>query len=272
MSRGRVRARLGRAEEALADFKRVIELSPNSARGYAARAEFYLLRSAPTEAFADATRAIEITNQVADHYALRAGALEQLAQKADPKQRYSLRCEALRDYASATTLEPQNATLWKRSGDVWREVMQSERSIEYYQLAAEKEPGNAQHLYDIAAANETVGLFHPAVLNLELAIALDPKFARAYALEVVVMFRWGVYDRALTLAATATELNPKDLSTRELCIRIHQIRRDYEGVVDECTEALRIEPKQPRFFVQRAEALSQLARFDEALLDTKSAK
>lgn len=90
---------LQRYEEALADYDKALALNPQQHLTYFGRGQLYMQRGEQEKALADYNRAIELTPTFAGHYLMRAGA-HAARQDVDA---------AFADYETALRLDPKNA-------------------------------------------------------------------------------------------------------------------------------------------------------------------
>jgi tetratricopeptide (TPR) repeat protein len=86
------------------------------------------------------------------------------------------------------------------------------------------------------------GDFDRAMADLDKASALDPKYARGYALRAAVQALRGDASRAITDADDAIRLDPKDAFAHNVRGKAYFDKRDYATAIVDFDEAIRLDP------------------------------
>lgn len=140
--RGRAREKLGRLDEALADFNRALALEPDDAVILRHRANALVESKQFELALTDLELALQL--DPLDPLLLRG--------RARLFQRYGRPQDALRDYRMALTLDPGNAGTYAQMGALESGRKDYRAASGYYQQAAELEPDRAEYWYEFASA------------------------------------------------------------------------------------------------------------------------
>ncbi len=128
MSRGAAYLRLGRIQEALADFNHVLELDPNNARAFHLRGLAHDKIGEYTKAVADLSKAIEINPEYGAAYYSRANLYSKIGDKD----------QAAEDIQMVTHLTEVNIESFGDANNVWRSGHLHLESISNDDLAMER--------------------------------------------------------------------------------------------------------------------------------------
>ena len=129
-------------------------------------------------------------------------------------------------------------------------------------------------LSDRALAHLNVRNDASALADFNEAIRIDPHNAKAFGgrgLLYQLMDGDGDIERALADWAEALRLDPDDTDALEQRARVHQIRRDYDGMIGDYGALIRIDPHNDWAFQQRANAYRGKGDLDRALADYDTA-
>ncbi len=110
-----------------------------------------------------------------------------------------------------------------------------------------------------------------AAADLSMAISLDPNDAEAYELRGVVHTEQRRLDRALADYDQAIRLKPDYAQAYADRGVAFYLRGDNEKAVRDYDEAIRLDPERPRTFTNRAAAYKKLGQMDKALADDDEA-
>ncbi|CCD95087.1 conserved exported hypothetical protein [Bradyrhizobium sp. ORS 375] len=110
-----------------------------------------------------------------------------------------------------------------------------------------------------------------ATADLSMAISLDPDDAEAYELRGVVYTGQRRLDRALADYDQAIRLKPDYAQAYADRGVAFYLRGDNEKAVQDYNEAIRLDPDRPRTFTNRAAAYKKLGQMDKALADDHEA-
>lgn len=161
--RGTVQYMAGRGAEAIADYNRAIELSPQCARAYNNRGGARLVLSKSAEAISDFNKAIDLEPTYVSAYHNRANAY------LDSEQ-YD---EAIVDYTKAIKLDPQFAKAYFGRGFAHLAMGHYDEAISDYTDAIRLNPSYARAYYTRAIGYAHLEEREKAVQDMLQAVALD---------------------------------------------------------------------------------------------------
>jgi tetratricopeptide (TPR) repeat protein len=224
----------GKIDEAIACYRKVIELDSKSALahndlGYA------LQRAGRTdEAIAAWCHAIELDPKLAVIYANLGSALEDKGQVEEAITNYrkavnldpnlvaaqanlgSLLCDVKKDYDGAIAcfhkaleLDPKRAKIHFNLGNALRDKGQVDKAITCYRKAIELDPKFAAAHYNLGNVLSRRGQMDEGIACWRKAIAADPKFSQAHFSLGLGLFGKEQVDEAIVCFKKATELDPK---------------------------------------------------------------
>jgi tetratricopeptide (TPR) repeat protein len=247
-TRGRALYLLGREQEALADFDRVISLAPDDQRALAYRGDTYRWLGRHEEALADLGRAVDLTPD--DAWAIsRRGAVyaemgrheEALADLGraidltpDDAWAISRRGEAYRlmgryeeavaDLSRAVDLAPDDDWTIGSRGEAYREMGRYEEALADLSRAVDMAPDAAWVIADRGEAYRLMGRYEEAVADLSRAIDLAPDYAWAIGSRGEAYQEMGLYEEALADLTRAIDLRPTNDWYRYACSLTHICR------------------------------------------------
>lgn len=278
--------------EALECFTRAVTLRPDVAAGYRARAAALAGLNRRTEAVADLDRAVRLKPDDPALYAERAELL--FRQKAYDR--------AIADCEKVLALDAGWAPVYGLRGECHAAVGESDKALADFAAAAEGDPEHAAE-YLLARANLRLDLAHhrEAVEDCEAVLRLAPDTAAAFRTRGLALQGLGDLlgaeadlSRAQALAPDATlTLLLRAMVRRDLgrfaeavedCDAVirageslwnaHVLRGgcrvellDYQGAVDDFTEALRLNPNPPLPRLSRADAFERQGKVAEGVRD-----
>jgi tetratricopeptide (TPR) repeat protein len=122
------------------------------------------------------------------------------------------------------------------------------------EAAKDKPQDLAAALVNRGAAYWYVNKMKAALDDLDRAIALDPKNARAFRERSNANRTSGRLDRALSDANTAVRLDPNDPKAFDFRGNVFNNNRQYDRAIEDYNEALRLDPKYAQAFMDRGVA------------------
>lgn len=273
-------------ERALADFNEAIRLNAKDAFAHALRGRLWHLKKEHDKALADLETAIRLDANLAQAYGERGTVW---AEKRD----YG---KALADFNQAVGLEPKNARMFTARGTAHALLNNPDLAIADFTESLSLAPKDPQaHLtyFLRGVAWEKKQDWGKALVDLNEAIRLSPKYAAAYQERGLVRAKMLATQDALSDLDEVIRLDPKNASafrdrgsirtlrSTELALKgvvniekadLESAKTLEEGAMSDYTEAIRLSSNDPEGYRERAKAYARrgdraqaLADFNEAL-------
>jgi tetratricopeptide (TPR) repeat protein len=252
------------AKEAIDDFNKSIQLSPDNATVYNNRGNALMDLGHPDEAVKDFDRAIALSPDYGAAHNNRGNAHAALGQY-DP---------AFQDYRKAVELMPQNAVPFNGRGKAHEELKRYHAAVRDLTRAITLNPKYAAAYHNRAVAYLAVDMYREAADDATQAINFlppdtpDPDLlllrARAYSGDKK-------FNQAVDDLNKVIELKP-DLAEAyiERGMVFSQVRR-FDDAIGDLTRAIEIDPKNVKAYATRAQARLQAEANDDALSDVNQA-
>ncbi|MGQ9626227.1 MAG: tetratricopeptide repeat protein [Anaerolineae bacterium] len=187
-------------DEALAKALIAAKLAPKSAEVLAQLARCYAWNGQPEEAIKAAQEAIKLDPSLADAHAF-------LAEAYFADERFE---DASREIEKALELDTKNAEAHRSKAYLLLRQGRNEEALEEFQMVAELQPELALRYYELGLHYQRLGLQNKAIAEFEKAIRLDQNFAWAYnGLGRSYYDGRGDGEKALTYLEKALELDPE---------------------------------------------------------------
>jgi tetratricopeptide (TPR) repeat protein len=246
--------RQGRHEEAIASFRRGLELRPDDAPGYSDLGSELVVVGRPQEAIPVFERALAIRPAYAEVHNNLGNALRSLG-RID---------EAVAQYEQALKIKPNYAEAHNNLACELGAKGRMAEAIAHFEESIRQLPDNPSAHSNLGNALRDVGRLPEALASYERALRLKPDLAETldnYGLALVASGRTA---DALSRFGEAARLNPSS----------PKIRRDYgtalvrsgrlEEAITEFEALVRLDPKAPAAHATLGSALAQAGRWDEA--------
>jgi tetratricopeptide (TPR) repeat protein len=254
--RGRCYYRLGRAEEALADFKAAAEKGADIGD-----LEYYTaLTLRDLSRFGEAHQILKkaITKNPKD-------ASLRIAQGFVYKGEKNYE-SALRAFKEAASLKPDLSDPYRQQGHVYSMLKQSTMSLTSFAKAIERQPSADLYL-SRGLAYDGLGDLEKALADYDKAIELSTGLNGVHRTRALARLRTGKLTEALAdvdFEIAADSAAPMNYTTRGL-IFVRQER--YSDAITEYEKAMALDPKSALPFRLRASSAFELDRFESALAD-----
>lgn len=128
----------------------------------------------------------------------------------------------------------------------------------------------AEHL-ERGLAFDRMGDRERAIAELNEAIRLDPKCARAYPHRGLAQFRKKEYDQAIADFTEALRFDPKSVITLVDRGAAYSKKGDFDRAIADCAAALQLDPKSSLAYAQRGCAYKGKGDYDHAIADCTEA-
>ncbi|HEX3439596.1 MAG TPA: tetratricopeptide repeat protein [Pseudolabrys sp.] len=130
---------------------------------------------------------------------------------------------------------------------------------------------NARAFRERAESYRVSGNLDRALADTNEAVRLDPDNAEGFDTRGNVFNNNGQYDRAIADYTEAVRLDPTSAQAFMDRGVAHYFKRDYEGAIKDYDEAIKLNPKRARAYTNRGAAYKKLGRTDRAILDESEA-
>jgi tetratricopeptide (TPR) repeat protein len=199
-NKGLVYHALGRHEEALACIEKVIEIKPGDGAAWSKKGLFLWGLGRKEEAKRSVEKAIEIDPRLLEAW-LSKGNFLRLEKKYD---------EAMICYDKCLDIDPRHLDAWFSKGALSADLKKYGKAIECYDRAIEINPANMTVLNDKAAALMFLGRVKEAMQSLDQAIETDPTLFMAWLNKASLLERQGQTAEAALCLEKMLEHEPRD--------------------------------------------------------------
>ena len=261
--RGVAKWRLNQTKEAIEDFNKSIQLSPENAAVYNNRGNALMDLGHPDEAVKDFDRAVALSPNYGAAYNNRGNARVALGQ-------YAL---AFQDFRKAVELMPQSAVPFNGRGMAHAELKRYHAAVRDLSRAISINPKYTAAYHHRADAYLGLGMYREAAADATQVLTLQPEVtdpnllllrARAYAGDKKL-------NPALEDLNKAIEVKPDLVDAYiERGMVFVQARR-FDDAIGDLTRAIEIDPQNVKAYAMRASAKLQAEANDDALSDVNQA-
>jgi tetratricopeptide (TPR) repeat protein len=154
-----------------------------------------------------------------------------------------------------------------RRGQERADEGQVDLALADFRAALEFAPNNWRALHNRGVTLAQGGQFAEAFDDLCRVVQLNPKFAKAYANRATLYVQAGDYDRALADYEAAVANDPQLLQAVVGRGRVCHLKGDLDTALACLDAAVRLEPTDAEIVCSRADLLTDLGRYEDALLD-----
>jgi tetratricopeptide (TPR) repeat protein len=204
-------------DEAMAEFRRAIELDPEGAPAHYMLGVCWQDRGQLDEAMAEYRRAIELDPKWAPAH-------ERLGMYWEARDRLD---EAMAEYRRAIELDPKGGAAHFRLGRCWEARGRLDEAMAEYRRAIELDPEKAPAHYQLGVCWQARGRLDEAMAEYRRAIELDPGGGLGHEILAEALLRSGRFAEARTAVRRALDVLPAEEPRRpflqeklELCERM----------------------------------------------------
>lgn len=169
IKRGTEYKTLGMHKEALAEFRKALDVKPDSPKLYVAVGEIY-------EELGDADRAIEAFNRAIE---LDGGNYQAYCGLGIAYARKGMHYEAINAYADAIRLNPNDPSVLSNLGASYNALQMVDDALEAYEQALKLNPNSAKIYLNLGNAYFNKGMYPEAIQSYESALKLEPSYDKA---------------------------------------------------------------------------------------------
>ena len=261
--RGVAKWRLNQTKEAIEDFNKSIQLSPENAAVYNNRGNALMDLGHPDEAVKDFDRAVALSPNYGAAYNNRGNARVALGQ-------YAL---AFQDFRKAVELMPQSAVPFNGRGMAHAELKRYHAAVRDLSRAISINPKYTAAYHHRADAYLGLGMYREAAADATQVLTLQPEVTDPDLL--LLRARANAGDKKLNPALEdlnkAIEVKPDLVDAYiERGMVFLQARR-FDDAIGDLTRAIEIDPQNVKAYAMRASAKLQAEANDDALNDVNQA-
>ena len=261
--RGVAKWRLNQTKEAIDDFNKSIQLSPENAAVYNNRGNALMDLGHPDEAVKDFDRAVALSPNYGAAYNNRGNARVALGQ-------YAL---AFQDFRKAVELMPQSAVPFNGRGMAHAELKRYHAAVRDLSRAISINPKYTAAYHHRADAYLGLGMYREAAADATQVLTLQPEVTDPDLL--LLRARANAGDKKLNPALEdlnkAIEVKPDLVDAYiERGMVFLQARR-FDDAIGDLTRAIEIDPQNVKAYAMRASAKLQAEANDDALSDVNQA-
>lgn len=281
---------LNRFEEALEDFQRSCQLRPNHAGGLVWKAAACSRLEQWTQAIVCLNRAMEIRPNAAEQYQQLGRPVAQKAirhfnrrllededdvetyrERALANQFLSMFASSIDDLTTALDLEPSNADLLIRRGQVYATTGDQKSAIEDFSRAVKIDRRNHLARYYRAQARVKCGHIDRAQRDVQKAIRIDSLQPAYHRLLAKIYLENDRPDQVVLSLDRSIILDSTDVTAFKLRGDVQAKRKNYFSAVSDYTRALELDPSLTELLLFRAQTLVKADKPREAIEDFEMA-
>jgi len=246
-----------RYDEAFNDFNKAIKLNPKGIEGFNRRAMVYLHRMQRDKALADWGKAIEINPR--DDMTHRSRGFFHYMMK-----EFTL---ALADFNKAIEYNNTNADLYHERGFTHRENGELDLALADFDQAIKLEPRQGPFYYDRGIVWRIKNEYDKAISDFTRVIELEPERAGNYHERGNLYLKIKKLDLALADFSTAIKIEPKNPDFYSFRGITYGEKRDYDTALADFNTAIQLNPGNALYYHNRGIAYERRNMLDQALLD-----
>ena len=221
--------RAGRIADALAGYRRVLELEPNNADALSLLGTGLLQIGQAGAAVAFIAHAIEVSG--ADTAAATAGHAHLFANLGSALHAAGQPDQALQSFRRGLALAPEVPELHSNLGNALQERGDHAGAVECYRKALEIRPHYPECLFNLGNALAALKVYDFAIETYRKAILLNPAYAQAFNNLGNVLFEAGRGDEAIEALESAVVIDPGSLTIRiNLASTLNSVGRADEAI------------------------------------------
>jgi tetratricopeptide (TPR) repeat protein len=255
-NRAQVLAGMGRLDEALADYRAVIELDPHYPEYHLDVGNLLHRIGRDDEALAEYEMAMRLGPPIPELYYNRADVLAGIGKLE----------EALLDFSYVLELQPDHLDALLNRAGILADLGASEAADRDIDAGLGIAPDNAHLLCLRGRLRLETGELAEARTALDAAVDADPNLAGAWALRGAVEFAVQDFERALADLDTATTLDPGDTAILFNRGSVHQALGQWQAAAADFARVSELDPADADAPAQHASCLARLAEDAEATL------
>ena len=258
MNRGFAKAKIGRYNEAIKDFNKIIQLNLNhSYKVYFNRGFCFLNLGKYNEAIDDCNKSIAINPNHSGVYFNRGLAAFHLNQ-------YK---ESILDLDKSIKLDPNNAGAYNYRGCAKLNIRDYKGAMEDCNKSIELNPNDSGSYNNRALAEFHLKQYEESILDFDKGIELNPNEARAYNDRGLSKFYLGRYAESVLDFNKSIELDPNDVVACHNRSRAKLHLGQYKEATADCNKTIALNQNHSGAYNNRGIAKFKTGEYQEALKD-----
>jgi tetratricopeptide (TPR) repeat protein len=258
----------GQWDEAIACYKQAIKLDPKDAMAHANLGVGLHRKGQWDEAIACFKKAVKLDPKNAMAHANLGVALKNKGRMLHGKGQVD---EAIACFKEAITLDPRDSKAHNGLGVALAGKGQTDEAIACYKKAIALDPNNARVHSNLGAGLLTKGQVDEAIACHKKAIALDPKLADAHSNLGAALAAKGQGDEAIACYKKALEIDPKHVKAHLGLGLGLTAKGQFDEAIAYCKKAVALDPKDASAHHSIGVALKGKGQRDEAVASFKMA-
>jgi tetratricopeptide (TPR) repeat protein len=158
----------------------------------------------------------------------------------------------------------RDAAFFALAGSDHRELGRAAQAVENLRAASDREPDNANYLYDLAISLIQTGAKDEAIRRLEAGVGRCPKCASLYAALGVAYYAAGNNDESARHYETAVRLEPNAADIRAALGDLYAAAGAFEKSTHEYETALKLDPSNASYLLKQGRNWMRLRQSDKA--------
>jgi len=252
---------LGSYQEAAASFRKTLEINPEfpEARGHFGNVLSNLGQY--EEAVANYQRVVALKPDDADTQNNLGVALNSLGKHE----------EAVASFRRALALEPDHAHIYNNLGVALNSLGKHEEAVDGFRKAAVLKPDYAEAHNNLGIALNSLGSYEEAAAGFRKALEINPEYPGAHGHLGIVLTSLGKHDEAVANYQRAVVLKPDDADAQNnLGVALNSLGK-HEEAVTSLQRALSLKPDYAHIYYNLGIALKNLGKHEEAVASFRKA-
>ncbi|RIB05239.1 kinase-like domain-containing protein [Gigaspora rosea] len=248
---------MGRHEEAISDFNKLLEVDPNDASSLDIRGITYQKMGRYEEAISDFNKSLEIVpnNEISLNH--RAISYRMMG-------RYE---ESLADLNRSLVIDPNNASTLYLRGITYKKMGRYEESLAELNRSLVIDPNNATVLNCRGVTYQMLGSYKKSLADYNESLEINPNYLQAINNRGVAYQDIGRYEESLTVFNKSLEIDPNDAAVLSNRGFTYKTMGRYEESLADLNKSLEIDPNNALTLNISGTLYQQMGRHKEALSD-----
>ncbi|HWR73698.1 MAG TPA: tetratricopeptide repeat protein [Nitrospirota bacterium] len=175
--------------------------------------------------------------------------------------------QALRDFASALSLDPVSPFSYNNRGKVYLDMGQPDRALADFNRAIEQDPSYQNAYLNRGAAFRTKGQPDRAIEDYVKALFLKPDSAETYVSRGIVYGETGRHEQAIEDFTAAINTNPSYADAYTARGLSFEQSGQLERAIEDLNTAISLDPKSVDAYLNRGVAYERMGRHERAIED-----